>query len=158
MLTARRFWEPAASRLTPRRRKFMLKKVAIVGAAGLLTAAVLTQTKVGRYVSHQFDRADNYLESKIPPEEELRRIKEEVAAPATEDIDKAAGSVAEERYRGPRQLKGEVEAKRNQVENSRAVVEARGKMIRKRGAPNVKLVKWDGRQHRHGPRICSRHR
>ncbi len=119
----------------------MLKKVAIVGAAGLLTAAVLTQTKVGHYVSHQFHRADNYLESKIPPEEELRQIKEEVAA-LDKDIDKACGSVAEERYEA-KALKGEIEAKRNQVESSRAVVEARGKMMRE--ASNGKLVKWDSR-------------
>ena len=76
----------------------MLKKVAIVGAAGLLTAAVLTQTKLGSYLCHQFDRADSYLESKIPPEEEIRRIKHEVAA-LDKDIDRARGSVAEERVR-----------------------------------------------------------
>ena len=57
----------------------MLKKVAIVGAAGLLTAAVLTQTHVGGYLRHQFDRADKYLESQVPPEEEVARIKAEVA-------------------------------------------------------------------------------
>ena len=72
----------------------MLKKVAIVGAAGLLTAAVLTQTSVGNWMCHKFTQADDYLESKIPPDEEVRRIKHEVAS-LDKDIDKARGSVAE---------------------------------------------------------------
>lgn len=120
----------------------MLKKVAIVGAAGLLTAAVLTQTKLGSYVCHQFNRADNYLESKIPPEEELRQIKQEVAL-LDRDIDKARGSVAEERYES-KEIKTSVEAKRTQVENSRALVEARGKMLKEVSSGN--LVKWDSRE------------
>lgn len=120
----------------------MLKKVAIVGAAGLLTAAVLTQTKLGSYVCHQFDRADNYLESKVPPEEELRQIRQEVAL-LDRDIDKARGSVAEERYES-KAIKSDVEAKRTQVENSRAIVEARGKMLKEASGGN--LVKWDSRE------------
>jgi peptidoglycan hydrolase CwlO-like protein len=119
----------------------MFKKVAIVGAAGLLTAAVLTQTKVGNYVCHQFNRADQYLESKIPPEEEVRRIKAEVAS-LDKDIDKARGSVAEERW-AAKDTKGKVEEKRTQVENSRQAVEARGKMMKE--ASSGTRVKWDGR-------------
>ena len=59
----------------------MFKKVAIVGAAGLLTAAVLTQTNVGTTGPIKFHRTDKHLESNIPPEEEVRQIKEEVAVP-----------------------------------------------------------------------------
>ena len=120
----------------------MLKKVAIVGAAGLLTAAVLTQTKLGSYLCHQFDRADNYLESKIPPEEEVRRIKHEVAS-LDKDIDRARGSVAEERYEA-KALKGKVEEKKTQVENSRALVDSRGSMMK--DASSGKTVKWDNRE------------
>ena len=120
----------------------MLKKVAIVGAAGLLTAAVLTQTKLGSYLCHQFDRADSYLESKIPPEEEIRRIKHEVAA-LDKDIDRARGSVAEERYEA-KALKAKVEEKKTVVENSRAAVENRGKMLKEVSSGNA--VKWDGRE------------
>jgi len=120
----------------------MLKKVAIVGAAGLLTAAVLTQTHVGSYLQHQFDRADKYLESKVPPEEEVARIKAEVAN-LDKDIDKARGSVAEERVE-VKLLKTRVAEKRTQVDNSRAAVEARGKMLKE--ASSNKLVKWDSRE------------
>jgi len=120
----------------------MFKKIAIVGAAGLLTAAVLTQTKVGSYLSHRLDRADQYLESKIPPEEEVRRIKSEVGN-LDKDIDRARGSVAEERWEA-KSLKGKVEEKRTQVENSRQAVEARGKMMKDASAGN--RVKWDGRE------------
>lgn len=120
----------------------MFKKIAIVGAAGLLTAAVLTQTKAGAYLSHQFDRADQYLESKISPEEEVARIKVEVAR-LDKDIDKARGSVAEERVEA-KLLKTRVADKRTQVETSRTAVEARGKTLEEAGL--VKTVKFDGRQ------------
>lgn len=120
----------------------MLKKVAIVGAAGLLTAAVLTQTNLGSYVRHQFDRADKYLESKVPPEEEVARIKSEVAN-LDKDIDAARSALADEIVEA-KLLKRQVEERRTAVANSRAVVEARGKMMREasRGTP----VKWDGRE------------
>jgi peptidoglycan hydrolase CwlO-like protein len=120
----------------------MFKKVAIVGAAGLLTAAVLTQTKVGAYVTHKFDQADRYLESKIPPEEEVRRIKAEVAG-LDKEIDKAQNSFLEERWEA-KSLKGKVEEKRTQVENSRQAVDGRGRMMKEASAGRP--VKWDGRE------------
>jgi peptidoglycan hydrolase CwlO-like protein len=120
----------------------MLKKVAIVGAAGLLTAAVLTQTKLGNWVCHKFDRAESYFESKILPEEEVRRIKQEVAA-LDKDIDRARGSVAEERVE-VKLLKNRVEEKRTQVDNSRAIVDSRGKMMKE--VSTTKTVRWDGRE------------
>jgi len=122
----------------------MLKKVAIVGAAGLLTAAVLTQTKVGHYVSHQFHSADNYLESKIPPEEELRQIKEEIAL-LDKDIDKARGSVAEERYES-KDIKAQVETMRTKTEASRALVDARAKVVKDAESSGTKLVKINSRE------------
>jgi peptidoglycan hydrolase CwlO-like protein len=120
----------------------MCKKIAIVGAAGLLIAAVLTQTHVGSYLRHHLDRADKYLESQVPPEEEVARIKTEVAN-LDRDIDRARGSVAEERVEA-KLVKGRVADKQTQVENSRAIVEARGKMLKE--ASQNKLVKWDSRE------------
>lgn len=120
----------------------MLKKVAIVGAAGLLTAAVLTQTKVGSILSRQIDRADQYLESQIPPEEEVARIKSEVAN-LDRDIDKARGSVAEEGVEA-KLLKIRFEEKRIQVANSRTAVVALAKTIEDSGS--AKLVKFDSRE------------
>ena len=120
----------------------MFKKIAIVGAAGLLTAAVLTQTKAGAYLSHQFDRADKYLESQISPEEEVARIKVEVAR-LDKDIDRARGSVAEERVEA-KLLKARVAEKRTQVDTSRQTVEARGKMLAEAG--QVKTVKWGSQE------------
>ncbi|HEX3148314.1 MAG TPA: hypothetical protein VHR66_09545 [Gemmataceae bacterium] len=120
----------------------MFKKVAIVGAAGLLTAAVLTQTHVGSYLCHQFNKADKYLESKIPPEEEIRQIKEEVAS-LDKEIDKARGSVAEERWEA-KSLKGKVEEKRAQAETNRSAVEARARVLKEAG--NSSKIKFDGRE------------
>src|SRR5215210_6750873 len=118
----------------------MFKKIAFVGAAGLLTAAVLTQTKVGSYLSHQFDRAERHLESKVPPEDELRRIKHEVAS-LDKEIDRAKGSLAEENVE-VRYLTKKVDELRTQTEKSRAAVEARGRSLK--DATDTRFVKWDG--------------
>jgi peptidoglycan hydrolase CwlO-like protein len=120
----------------------MFKKVAIVGAAGLLAAAVLTQTHVGGYLRHQFDRADKYLENQVPPEEEVARIKVEVAS-LDKDIDRARGSVAEERVEA-KLVKVRLEEKRTQVSNSRAAVEALAKTLKDSGS--ARLVKFDSRE------------
>lgn len=120
----------------------MCKKIAVVGAAGLLIAAVLTQTHVRGYLRHQFDRADKYLESQVPPEEEVARIKTEVAN-LDKDIDRARGSVAEERVEA-KLLKSRVAEKQTQVENSRAAVEALAKNLKESGS--VKLIKIDSRE------------
>jgi len=118
----------------------MFKKIAIVGAAGLLTAAVLTQTKVGSYLSYQWDRAEKRLESKVPPEEEVRRIKHEVAS-LDRDIDQAKGSLAEENVE-VRLLTKKVDELRTQTEKSRAAVEARARQIKDAG--DTKSVKFEG--------------
>src|SRR3954469_1107164 len=120
----------------------MFKKVAIVGAAGLLAAAVLTQTHVGGYLRHQFDRADKYLENQVPPEEEVARIKVEVAN-LDKDIDRARGSVAEERVEA-KLAKGRLEEKRTQVSNSRAAVDALANKLKDSGS--ARLVKFDSRE------------
>jgi peptidoglycan hydrolase CwlO-like protein len=120
----------------------MFKKVAIVGAAGLLTAAVLTQTHVGSYLHHQFNRADNYLESKVPPEEELARIKTEVGR-LDKDIDEARSALATEIVES-KDLKRKVADRRAAVETSRSTLEARAKMLKEAGSS--KLISWDNRQ------------
>jgi peptidoglycan hydrolase CwlO-like protein len=120
----------------------MFKKVAIVGAVGLLTAAVLTQTSVGTWAKCQLNKADKHFESKITPEEDVKRIKQEVKN-LDKDIDKARGSVAEERVEA-KLLKSRVEEKKVNLDNARAVVDGRGKMMKE--ATTSKLVKWDGRE------------
>lgn len=117
----------------------MLKKVAVVGAAGLLAAAVLTQTKVGNIAWGWVDRAERHLDSKVKPEEEIRRIKTEVAK-LDKDVDRAKGALAEETVEA-KYLAKKVEDHRTSVEASRKAVEAR------RGAfkGDESTVKWDGR-------------
>ncbi|MBO0700705.1 MAG: hypothetical protein J2P46_20075 [Zavarzinella sp.] len=119
----------------------MFKKIAIVGAAGLLTAAVLTQTKVGSYLSYQWDRAEKRLESKVPPEEEVRRIKHEVAS-LDRDIDQAKGALAEENVE-VRLLTKKVDELRTQTEKSRTAVEARAQQIKDAG--DTRSVRFEGR-------------
>jgi hypothetical protein len=71
----------------------MLKKVAIVGAAGLLTAAVLTQTHVGSYLSHQFNKADKYLESKsesMPERGDFRLHQSDTNRPLAQNLTRSA--------------------------------------------------------------------
>ena len=120
----------------------MFKKIAFVGAVGLLTAAVLTQTKVGSYLGHQFDRAEKHFESKIPPEEEVRRIKHEVGN-LDKDIAKAKSALAQENVE-VRHLTTKVSELRAQTEKSRAAVEARGRQIKEAG--DTQYVKVDGQR------------
>lgn len=119
----------------------MFKKILIVGAVGLLAAAVLTQTKVGHFLSHKWNQAEKHFESKIPPEEEIERIKGEVAS-LNKDIDKAKGELASENVE-VRHLNSFVNDLRVRTEKSREAVEARGKSLKDAG--DSKLVKWDGR-------------
>jgi peptidoglycan hydrolase CwlO-like protein len=120
----------------------MCKKILMVGAAGLLAAAVLTQTHVGNWVSYQFHKGEKYLENKVPPEEELRQIKSEVAS-LDKDIDKARGSVAEEIVEA-KLLKTKVDDRREAVKASRTRVETRAAAIKDAG--DNKLVTWDSRK------------
>ena len=119
----------------------MFKKILVVGAAGLLIAAVLTQTKVGKHLTRQWDRAEQYLENQIPPEEEVARIKKEVAS-LDRDIDKAKGSLAEENVE-VRYLSKKVDDLRAATEKSRTAVEARGRSLKE--ATDTRFVKSDGR-------------
>jgi len=118
----------------------MFKKVLIVGAAGLLIAAVLTQTKVGKYLSHKWDQAEEHFDSKIPPDEELARIKKDVAS-LDKDIDKAKGALAFENVEVG-ELRDKVSDLRTRTDKSRTSVEARGRMVKE--ATDTKFVKWDG--------------
>lgn len=120
----------------------MLKKIAIVGAAGLLTAAVLTQTSFGTYMKAKVCKWDSHFAEKVSPDDEIRSIKKEVQN-LDKDIDKARASVAEERVEA-KMLKARVEEKRVAAEQSRAAVDRRGAMMKE--ASTVKLVKWDGRE------------
>ena len=117
----------------------MLKKVFVVGAAGLLVAAVLTQTKVGNMAWGWIDRAERHLDSKIKPEDEIRRIKKEVSS-LDKDVDKAKRNLAEEIVE-VKYLTKRNEELRVAVETSRKAVEARRAVF----AGDEKFVKWDGR-------------
>jgi len=117
----------------------MLKKVFVVGAAGLLVAAVLTQTKVGNIAWGWMDRAERHLDSKIKPEDEIRRIKKEVSS-LDKDVDKAKRNLAEEIVE-VKYLNKRTDELRVAVETSRKAVEARRAVF----AGDDKFVKWDGR-------------
>jgi len=120
----------------------MFKKFAIVGAAGLLTAAVLTQTTFGTYLRAKVCKVDDHFASKISADDEIRSIKKEVAN-LDKDIDKARSSVAEERVEA-KFLKTRVEEKKVLAEQTRTSVEKRGSMMKEASA--TKFVKWDGRE------------
>jgi hypothetical protein len=117
----------------------MLKKVFVVGAAGLLVAAVLTQTKVGNIAWGWMDRAERHLDSKIKPEDEIRRIKKEVSS-LDKDVDKAKRNLAEEIVE-VKYLNKRTDELRFAVETSRKAVEARRAVF----AGDDKFVKWDGK-------------
>jgi peptidoglycan hydrolase CwlO-like protein len=117
----------------------MLKKVFVVGAAGLLVAAVLTQTKVGNMAWGWIDRCERHIDSKIKPEDEIRRIKKDVSS-LDKDVDKAKRNLAEEIVE-VKYLNKRTEELRVAVETSRKAVEARRAVFE----GDEKFVKWDGR-------------
>lgn len=117
----------------------MLKKIFVVAAAGLLVAAVLTQTKVGNLAWGWLDRAEKHLDAKIKPEDEIRRIKKEVSN-LDKDVDQAKGNLAEEMV-DVKHLTKKVDDLRVAVETSRKAVEARRAVF----AADDKFVKWDGK-------------
>jgi len=117
----------------------MLKKVFVVGAAGLLVAAVLTQTKVGNLAWGWLDRAERHLDSKIKPDEEIRRIKKEVGN-LDKDVETAKGNLAEEIVE-VKYLTKRTDELRVAVETSRKAVEARRAVF----AGDDKFVKWDNK-------------
>ena len=118
----------------------MFKKLMFVSAAGLLTAAVLTQTKLGSYCWMMAARADQAIESNIPPDEEIRRIKSEVGK-LHKDIDKAKGSLAEENVEA-KLLRVEVEERKTELTRARLALEVRRKLMT--DVSEGKPVKWDG--------------
>lgn len=118
----------------------MLKKIILVGAVGLLTAALLTQTKLGSHAKAWLQRTEDRLEAKIPAEEEVRRLKMEVGE-LDDEIDAARAAVAEERVEA-KMLRGKVDDMSTQVKTSRNAVDARAKAITDAG--DTRFVKWDG--------------
>jgi chromosome segregation ATPase len=117
----------------------MLKKVFLVGAAGLLVAAVLTQTKVGNLAWGWIDRAERHIDSKIKPEDEIKRIKKDVQG-LDKDVDQAKSNLAEEMVE-VKYLTKRTDELRVAVDTSRKAVEARRAVF----AGDDKYVKWDGR-------------
>jgi len=120
----------------------MFKKLMFVSAAGLLSAAVLTQTKLGSYAWTMVDRADHAISEKITPDEEIRRIKSEVGK-LYKDIDKAKGSLAEENVEA-KLLHQEVDERKVELTKARQALDARHKMMTE--VSDGKAVKWDGRE------------
>ena len=120
----------------------MFKKLMFVSAAGLLSAAVLTQTKMGSYCWTMVERADRAIEEKISPDEEIRRIKSEVGK-LYKDIDKAKGSLAEENVEA-KMLHSEVDERKTELTRARQSLDARHKMMME--VTEGKVVKWDGRE------------
>ena len=133
----------------------MFKKVAIVGAAGLLTAAVLTQTKVGSTWRISSTRPTSTSTRRSRRRKRSRRIKKEVAT-LDKDIDKAKGALAAEERRGRQAAQDRVERPAGtQTEKSRTSVEARGKMMKEATDDQVRQVGRPRRSTSTRPRSCS---
>jgi chromosome segregation ATPase len=124
----------------------MCKKILFVGAVGLLTAALLTQTKLGSHAKAWMNRAEAKLESSIPDEHEVQRLKMEVAE-LNKEIELAKNDVAKEIVEA-REQKAKVGTLAEQVKNSRTALDARYAIVK--AAENEKdthFVKFDGNKY-----------
>jgi len=122
----------------------MCKKILFVGAVGLLTAALLTQTKLGSHAKAWMHRAQDKLENSIPAEDEIQRLKMEVSE-LDNEIKAAKNAVAVERVEAREQRK-KVGELAEQVKASRATLDARYATVKAaEGDKDTHFVKWDGR-------------
>jgi chromosome segregation ATPase len=105
----------------------MLKKIIFVGAVGLLTAALVTQTKLGSHARVWLHRAEDKLESTIPAEDEIQRLKSEVKL-LDKEIEAAKDALATENVEA-REQASKVGALAEQVKASRTTLNQRYEII-----------------------------
>jgi len=122
----------------------MCKKILLVGAVGLLTAALLTQTKLGSHAKAWMHRAEDKLESSVPDEVEVQRLKMEVAE-IEKEIKAATGDVAKENVEA--RMQGEkVVALAKQVKDSGEALKARAALVKAAETDkDTHFVKFEGR-------------
>lgn len=74
----------------------MLKKLVVVGIVGVVAVSAVKNMKVGSYLRSEFDCFQAHVESRIPPEREIVRLRNEIKL-LDKDIMTVVGQLARER-------------------------------------------------------------
>jgi peptidoglycan hydrolase CwlO-like protein len=106
----------------------MLKKVFMIAVVGLIGVSVINETRAGDKFRAWVERMGKKFDKELTPEQELARIKKEVAL-LDKDIDKVKGDLAESNV-NVRLLKGEVDELRAEIKDSDASVRNHGDVLK----------------------------
>lgn len=116
----------------------MVKKLFTIAVVGLVGIFVLNETRAGDKFRAWVDRVTKKFEKESTPEQELARIKKEVAA-LDKDIDKVKGDLAESNV-NVRLTKGEVDDLRNEIKDAEAAVRKHGDILK--AASSSDRIQW----------------
>ncbi len=116
----------------------MCKKLFTLAIVGLIGVYVVSETRVGDRFRAWADRMSKKWEKETTPEQELARIKKEVAL-LDKDVDKVKGDLAESNV-NVRLLKTEVDELRTEVKDAEAAVRKHGDALK--SASTNDRIQW----------------
>lgn len=106
----------------------MLKKLVVFGVVGTIAVSALSGTKLLSYLRSEFRSLREEVESKIPPEKEIARLRNEVRL-LDKDILTVVNQLARERVE-VNQLRAKVEELRAELSKEKELLDARATAIK----------------------------
>ena len=116
----------------------MCKKLFTIAIVGLIGVFVINETRLGDRLRAFADRMGKKFDKELTPEQELARIKKEVAL-LDKDIDKVKGDLAESNV-NVRLLKVEVDELKTEVKDSDVAVRKHGDVLKAASASD--RIQW----------------
>jgi len=107
----------------------MLKKLVIVAAIGFVAVAAVKHTRIGSYVRSEFNSLREEVESSIPPEKEISRLRDEIKS-LDKDLLTVVNQVAKERVEIA-QLKEKANELRAKQSQDKELLNTRAEAIKK---------------------------
>lgn len=107
----------------------MLKKLVIVAAVGFVAVAAVKSTRVGSYLRSEFNSLREEVESNIPPEKEIARLRSEIKS-LDKDLLTVVNQVAKERVEIA-QLKEKADELRAKQSQDKELLNTRAEAIKK---------------------------
>jgi chromosome segregation ATPase len=106
----------------------MLKKLVIVGVLGFVAVSALKGTKIASYLRSEFTAFRQEVESQIPPEKEIHRLRNEVKL-LDKDIMRVVNQLARERVEVS-QLKDKIDELKANLGKEKELLDARAAAIK----------------------------
>jgi chromosome segregation ATPase len=106
----------------------MLKKMVILGVIGFIAVTAVRGTKIASYVNSRWSQAEEALDASIPPEQEIKRLRNEVKG-LDRDIMTVVNQLAKERV-DVNNLQADVAARADKQSADNKQLQARGQAIK----------------------------